>query len=381
MSFVTGAEVQSLIEALMRRLWSDLLHVQLAETPFERMSYEDAMSRYGSDKPDTRLGMEVNLRSSLSIIKLISLQIMRIGHIIPLDLISKIGPLKEPIVEVVKLGISQGPSESRRFVSDFMGSQDATPFLSNPDGQPGIFIYDPRKPLGGLQAFGFEAAEQMEETLGLEEGDIVVLQARRDSPFTGGSTALGRLRLALHKAALADGLVDKPQGWEFLWVDRFPLFSPSVDDEPGQGGSAGLSSTHHPFTAPATLEDIDLLASAPHKVRADHYDLVLNGVEIGGGSRRIHDARLQEYILREILKVSADRMKDFQHLLDVLESGCPPHAGIALGFDRLCAVMLGKDSIRDVIAFPKNGRGEDLLVKSPSLLTPEQLETYHLKLR
>ena len=159
------------------------------------------------------------------------------------------------------------------------------------------------------------------------------------------------------------------------------MFSPTNDADPGQGGSAGILSTHHPFTAPKTPADVDLLLSDPLQVKADHYDLVVNGIELGGGSRRIHSAKMQEYIMRETLKMSSARMSDFAHLIEVLSAGCPPHAGMALGFDRLIAVMLGKESVRDVIAFPKSGKGEDGLVKSPTRMTEEQLATYHLRLR
>jgi aspartyl-tRNA synthetase len=165
-------------------------------------------------------------------------------------------------------------------------------------------------------------------------------------------------------------------------VVDFPLFSPSSDSEPGQGGAAGISSTHHPFTAPKTAADVDLLLTDPTKSVADHYDLVVNGVELGGGSRRIHDAAVQEFILRDILQMRPERLADFSHLLDALRAGCPPHAGLALGFDRLVAVMLGKESVRDVIAFPKTGKGgDDAMVKAPSLMTEEALETYQLRLR
>lgn len=262
-----------------------------------------------------------------------------------------------------------------------MDSPDAIPFIENPDGQPGIFIYDSTKPLGGLFPFGFEAAQQLEELLELERGDILFLQARKNSAFSGGSTPIGNLRLALHRAAVARELIDPPTGHHFLWINAFPLFSPSNAMEPGQGGSAGWSATHHPFTAPASVEDIELLLTDPLAVKAEHYDLVLNGVELGGGSRRIHSAKMQEFVLRDVLGMSEERLKDFAHLLEVLRAGCPPHAGMALGFDRLCAVMLGKESIRDVIAFPKSGKGEDLLVKSPGYMTESQLETYHLRLR
>jgi aspartyl-tRNA synthetase len=288
------------------------------------------------------------------------------------------GPLINPVVEGMKLRVSDSPRDSLELVSNFMDSPEAAPFLQNPCGQPGVFIYDTFKPLNGLQPLGFEAAERAEDQFELEHGDVLVLQARENEPLSGGSTMLGNLRLALHRAAVAAQFIDPPQGFEFLWVVNFPLFTPS-GEEPGQGGKAGFCSTHHPFTAPLTANDVDLLASDPAAVRADHYDIVVNGVELGGGSRRIHDARVQEYVLRDVLQVPEERLADFEHLIEMLRAGCPPHAGIALGFDRLIAVMLGKESVRDVIAFPKSGRGEDVLVGAPSSLTKEQLETYHLK--
>jgi len=192
---------------------------------------------------------------------------------------------------------------------------------------------------------------------------------------------LGNLRLALHKAAVAQGLIAKPEGFRFVWIVDFPLFTPSNDTDPGQGGMAGFSSTHHPFTAPKTAQDVDLLLTAPEKAVAAHYDIVVNGVELGGGSRRIHNADVQEFIFKDVLKMRPERIEDFRHLLGVLRSGCPPHAGIALGWDRLIAVMRGKESVRDVIAFPKSGRGEDMLVKSPNRVTAEQLDMYHLRLK
>ncbi|KAG2163043.1 hypothetical protein JADG_002782 [Aureobasidium aubasidani] len=364
MSFATGQDVMSTVESVIKTLWQKLLGISY-DGQFPHLSYEDAMSTYGSDKPDVRLGSKIS----------------RVEYMLPVDLIRKIGPLNDPIVEVLKIPISEDAKETRGFVTRFMDSPEAKPFNENPEGQPGIFIFDPRKPLSGLSVFGFEAAETIEETLDLEEGDLVVLQARKNASHAGGSTPLGNLRLALHKFAVQHGYMPAPQGFEFLWITDFPLFSPSVANEPGQGGAAGFSSTHHPFTAPKTAEDVDLLLTDPAAVKAEHYDLVVNGVELGGGSRRIHSAAMQQFVLREVLKMSEERLKDFDHLIEVLRAGCPPHAGMALGFDRLIAVMLGKESVRDVIAFPKSGRGEDLLVKSPTRMTEEQLKTYHLKLR
>nr|POF15463.1 aspartate--trna ligase, mitochondrial [Quercus suber] len=370
MAFAAAEDVISVVESLVQKLWRHMgpehSHVSL---PFPRMAYDVAMAKYGSDKPDVRLGCEIR----------------RVEWLLPVDLISKIGPLHNPIVEVMNLPLSKldDPNMSRKFINDFMASTAAETFISNPDGQPGLFIFDTRKPLQGLQVLGFEAAEQIEEILGLADGDVVVLQARRNSPFSGGSTTLGNLRLALHKAAVEQELLSVPQGFEFLWITDFPLFSPSSEkaSEPGQGGTTGISSTHHPFTAPKTTADVDLLLTDPLAVKADHYDLVVNGVELGGGSRRIHVAEMQELVMRNVLGMNDERMKDFDHLLEVLRAGCPPHAGIALGFDRLVAMMLGKESVRDVIAFPKSGKGEDLLVKSPTKMVQSQLNTYHLNLR
>lgn len=365
MAFATGEDVMNVMESVIKALWSDLLQVDLPDK-FARMTYHEAMSRYGSDKPDLRLGCEIR----------------RIEYMLPVDLIQKIGPLDFPIVEVMKIPISDDTQQTRKFVNTFMDSPEAQPFIQNPEGQPGIFIVDSRKPLQGLQPFGFEAAEQLEETLSLEDGDLVVIQARKDAPFSGGATPMGNLRLALHKAAVRHKYIAAPpSGFAFTWITDFPLFSPTAENEPGQGGAAGITATHHPFTAPKTPEDVDLLVTDPLQVTADHYDLVVNGVELGGGSRRIHNAAMQEYIMREVLRMSDERMRDFTHLIEVLRAGCPPHAGMALGFDRLIAVMLGKESVRDAIAFPKSGKGEDVLVKSPARMTAEQLETYHLQLK
>lgn len=366
MSFATGEDIMTVIEGVIRRLWSTLVKEPAPSGPFKRMTYQEAMSRYGSDKPDTRIGMEI----------------LRIGHLLPVDLVQKITPLLDPIVEVFKLpGNDNDPAATHKFITDFLDSPAGAPFNNNPDGPPGIFVYDASKPLSGLMPFGFEAAELVEELLEPEHGDLIVLQARKRAPFSGGSTPLGDLRRALHAAAVATGFKPAPTGFDFLWVVDFPLFSPSSDSEPGQGGAAGIASTHHPFTAPKTAADVDMLLTDPTQAIADHYDLVVNGVELGGGSRRIHDARVQEFILRDILKMPPERLADFSHLLDALRAGCPPHAGIALGFDRLVAVMLGKESVRDVIAFPKTGKGEDAMVKAPSEMTEEALQTYHLRLR
>ena len=353
------------VEKLIKILWYQMLGISLKS--FEKLHYKKAIARYGSDKPDLRLGMPLS----------------RVGEFLPPDLISKITPLAEPVVQGMILHVGENkvpPSSVRKFVGKFMESADGLAFINNPDGAPGVFIYDKRMPLRGLQAFGFEAAEEIERRFEPRNGDILVLQACKEIPTSGGSTPIGDFRIALHKAAVAAGLVAPPEGFIPLWVVDFPLFSTSSASEPGQGGAAGFASTHHPFTSPKTAEDVDLLFSDPAKVIGDHYDLVMNGVELGGGSRRIHNAEMQRFIMKDILKMSPQGIGEFEHLLEALRAGCPPHAGIALGFDRLMAVMLNKESVRDVIAFPKSGKGEDVLVRSPGPITEEMLKCYHLRM-
>jgi aspartyl-tRNA synthetase len=226
------------------------------------------------------------------------------------------------------------------------------------------------------------SAEQT-EALGIRWHDEVLIMPRWPANPPHGITKLGRLRLKTADFLESRKLLEKDPNHKFLWVTDFPLFLTDEYDptDPEQLRNPPLVSVHHPFTAPKTAEDVDLLATNPRAAKAAHYDLVVNGIELGGGSRRIHNRGMQEYILRNVLRLSQARCQDFSHLMKVLESGCPPHAGFALGFDRLVAVMGGFKSVREVMAFPKSGSGEDPLVGSPGELTEEQLKTYHLKLR
>ena len=295
--------------------------------------------------------------------------------------------ITDPVVEVCRFKLDASPAQVKAFVFKFLESVDGEPFGTNPDGAPGICIYDSRAPLEGLQIFGHEGAEKLQtlfeqEESELTDGDLLIIQARNDVPLTGGSTVLGKLRLAIQKAALSEDLLERDLSYHYLWVTDFPMFTPNDPTDhghPGQGGTAGFSATHHPFTAPKTKEDVDLLLSDPQRAIADHYDLVVNGVELGGGSRRIHNAQIQEYVMKDILKMTEERIADFSHLLAALDSGCPPHAGLAIGFDRLIAVLCGKESVKDVIVFPKSSKGEDIMVKSPSRITKEELKRYHLE--
>ena len=331
------------------------------------------MLEYGSDKPDLRIPFKI--RPSIQ-------------SILPSELISKITHLADPIVDAMIIPLEAQPDQVRTLVAQFLDSDITSTHHNNPGGDPGIFIYDSGKPLQGLSAFGFAAVESLEQTFsGLEDGHLIILQARKNEPLSGGYTELGRMRVALHSALVDAGLLP-PLPWkhfEPLWVIDFPLFSPATSDEPGQGGKAGFKSTHHPFTSPKTVTDVDLLFNDPTKAIGDHYDLVINGEEIGGGSRRIHHAAMQELIFRDVLKMDEEKIADFEPLLGALRAACPPHSGLAVGFDRLVAMVQShrigrKVSMRDVIAFPKSSNGDDLMMKSPGRISEEQLERYHLRL-
>jgi aspartyl-tRNA synthetase len=386
MAFATRSEVMFIIERLLTQmLWPSFFGInpyqnrQLkepelrdshidAKTPglFPRITYKQAMRFYGSDKPDIRLGSKIQ----------------RVERYLPPNLKQMLSPLGDAAFEMIRIDMKgTAPAVSGEFITKFLDAPAAAPYLQNPAGAPGIAVLDPQKPLQGLASFGHEAADKVMSILEPNVGDILIVQARADLPYTGGSTPLGNLRRDIYQAAFAEEIVTPPTDDSFLWVVDFPLFSPINDADPGQGGQAGICSTHHPFTAPVNEKHIDLLTKDPLKCDGDHYDLVINGVEVGGGSRRIHDSKLQEFILRDVLKMRPERVEDFRHLLNALKAGCPPHAGFALGFDRLMAILTRQSSMRDVIAFPKWGDGEDKMVGAPGRITEDQLKTYHLGIR
>ncbi|KAA8576416.1 hypothetical protein EYC84_006542 [Monilinia fructicola] len=358
-SWTDGQGVMQTVERLVKAMHDQISSgrigmIGIPELPekkqFPRMTYEEAMSKHGSDKPDLRI---VDL-------------IHRVDPILPASLKSMLTSIENPIIEACKFRLGGNPRKVQQFIRKFMDSADAEVFQKNPDGPPGIFVFDPKRPLEGLQAFGFEGAEALKHLYSSLPSSPHI-EVNFDSHFT--------------RPQYSKKLLAPIPGLHYLWVTDFPLFTLDTanPNDPGQGGRSGFSSTHHPFTAPKTARDVDLLLTDPLAVTADHYDLVLNGVELGGGSKRIHSAEIQKFIMKHVLEMSDERMSDFNHLFEALRAGCPPHAGFAIGFDRWVAVLTGKESVRDVIFFPKGKRGEDAMVGSPGMITKEQEEIYGLK--
>ncbi|KEF63272.1 uncharacterized protein A1O9_01249 [Exophiala aquamarina CBS 119918] len=362
MSFTTSVGVMDRVTKLLKAIFKVFsLPLQIMPHPIK---YKTAMASYGSDKPDVRFN---------SII-------YRANGWFSSSVIRRLSSLEDPYVDAMKVEMEgTSPDEAGAFVRSFLDSPTSSAFISNPAGMPGVAVYDPSKPLRGLASFEHEGAAQIEDVLKPKPGDIIIVQTRPQGRLRGGSTPLGNIRRDIHAAAVKQGLVKAPDGFALLWVVDFPLFSPLEGSDPGQGGKAEFCSTHHPFTAPKPRQDLPRLITDPLSIIGDHYDLVINGVEVGGGSRRIHTADMQELVLRDVLKMKPERIEDFRHLLNALGSGCPPHAGFALGFDRLIALMTGTQSVRDVIAFPKTADGQDKFAGTPSPLTADQLATYHLK--
>jgi aspartyl-tRNA synthetase len=345
-SFIEPDDIIRLIEGLLREVFRATRGLDI-QTPFVRLSYHEAMDRLGTDKPDMRFGME--LVELTDLFRGSQFKVFR-GAI-------DAGGVVKAINAKGFAKITAGQIEDLTNLAKQSGAKGLA-FIKIEQGEW-------KSPIVKFLTETEKAA--LNQTLKIEEGDLVLFGADR---WELVCTTLGRIRL---KVADYLQLIQDPTDLKFLWVLDFPLlaFDPAENK---------WSAMHHPFTRPKR-EDLDLLAAGEFgKVRAEAYDVVLNGVEIGGGSIRIHEQELQAKMF-EVLGINAERQqKLFSHLLRAFTFGAPPHGGIALGVDRLVMLITGTSNIREVIAFPKNSRGQDLMMDSPSEVAEKQLQDLHIRL-
>jgi aspartyl-tRNA synthetase len=351
MSFIDREDIYTLIEGLIHRVWKLATDIDLPR-PFPRMPFQEAINRFGIDKPDTRFGLELvdfteEFRGSK--FKVFSGAVANQG-----------------VVKAINAKglacVTQGQMDTMTETAKSFGARGLA-FIKVEGGEwksPIVKFFSPAE------------KEALSRKLAVEEGDLILFAADQ---WLAACEILGKIRLYCADILKAQGKLTLPSNqFNFLWVVDFPLLS--FDKEQNR-----WYSTHHPFTAPVA-EDIPLLQTEPRKVRGQHYDVVVNGVELGGGSIRIHQPDVQKTIFEEVLKIPADETKSrFGYLLEAFRFGAPPHGGIALGFDRMMAILCGTASIRDVIAFPKTAKGTCLMTESPAPVSARQLRDLHIEMK
>ena len=350
-SFLSEEEICGLMEGLVRTMFEEAIGVSLAD-PFPVMTYADAMRDYGSDKPDLRVSLRLTELTDL--MRTVDFKVFRAAADLPQG-------------RVAALRLPGGGTLTRKEIDDY------TAFVTiyGAKGLAYIKVNDATKPNEeGLQSpiVKFLPADVLRtilERTGAATGDLVFFGA---GPEKVVNDALGALRAKVgHDRGFAT------PGWKPLWVVGFPMFE--YDDT-----RKSWAARHHPFTAPKDGHE-DLFSADPGAAIAKAYDVVLNGWEIGGGSVRIHQQAVQQKVFAALGISPEDQQRKFGFLLDALQYGAPPHGGIAFGVDRIVAMMAGVDQIRDVIAFPKTQRGQDLLVETPTMATEQQLRELHLRVR
>ena len=351
MSFVEREDIYNLIEGLLKRVWKTALGMDIP-TPFKRISFEEALNRFGIDKPDARFGMElVDMTEDFrgSSFKVFSGAIANSGVVKALNARGLAGATQGQIETMTEYAKSFG-AKGLAFIK-VEGGEWKSPIVK--------FFSDGEK-------------SALTKKLDIQEGDLILFAADQ---WLNACEILGKIRLYCAEVLISQGkLTVDPKRFDFLWVVDFPLLS--FDKEQNR-----WYSSHHPFTAPVA-EDIPLLKSDPKKVRGQHYDIVVNGWELGGGSIRIHQRDVQKTIFEELLQIPPELVDArFGYMLEAFKYGAPPHGGIALGFDRLNAILCGTLSIRDVIAFPKTAKGTDLMTDAPAIIEPKQLRDLHLELK
>jgi aspartyl-tRNA synthetase len=350
-SFLSEREIQDLMEGLVRHVFSKVLGVDLG--PFPRLTYAEATSRYGSDKPDLRVKLE--LTELTDVMKDAGFKVFKSA-----------ADLKDGRVAALRV-----PGGNEQFTRKELDDLSSFVAIYGAKGLAYIRVNDPAKlNEEGLQSpivkfLSPEILGAILERTGAKAGDVLFFGADRRKVV---NDALGALRQKVgHEKGHAEA------GWRPVWVIDFPAYE--YDEDAKRWGAA-----HHPFTAPKD-EHVELMATDPGKVLAKAYDIALNGWELGGGSVRIHRAEVQAQQFQVLGITPEEQRAKFGFLLDALSYGAPPHGGIAFGLDRMVAMMAGVDQIRDVIAFPKTQRGQDPMVEAPSAVTEKQLRELHIKLR
>ena len=345
-SFVTPEDIFAVTEGMLAAIFKAARNIDI-KTPFDRLTYREAVSRYGSDKPDRRFGIE--LVDLGEIFRESSFKVFRSA----LDA----GGVVKAINAKGFAGITIGQADELTEIAKLYGAKGLA-FVKIENGEW-------KSPI--VKFFTDSEKAALQSKFKIAEGDLILFGADK---WEIASEVLGRIRLRI---AEIQKLLPDSEIWDFLWVTDFPLMQWSAEENK-------WNAVHHPFTRPKA-EDIRLFgAKKLGEIRAEAYDVVLNGVEIGGGSMRIHEPELQEKMFEALGIRPEDRQSLFGHLLRALRLGAPPHGGIALGLDRLVMLICGEDTIRDVMAFPKNNRGLDLMTQSPGEVDPRQLRDLSLKL-
>lgn len=346
MSFVDQDDVIAMQEGFLARVFKECLDVEI-QTPFPRIPYDEAMERYGSDKPDTRFGFE--LKSLNDVVAGCEFKVFA-------DALANGGDVRGVCID------GGSPKFSRKDIDKLTDRTKAY----GAKGVVWLRVEEGEYKSSVNKFFNQDQLAEMAKVFDAKVGDLILIVADKAKVVFD---SLGFLRR--HIADLL-GLLDDTQ-FNLLWVTDFPMFE--KDDETGE-----LKAMHHPFTHPK-VEDIPLLESEPEKVKADAYDIVLNGVELGGGSIRIHERDLQAKMFKALKLTDEECQEKFGFLLDAFKYGAPPHGGLAYGLDRLVMLLCGQHSIREIIAFPKNQNAQCMVCEAPGTVEDEQLEELGIALR